>query len=77
MDRFTKREIEIIKHALGWPKNYRNYYYQGGDDIAICESLVSKGAMVEKKIDWVCGGRLFIVTENMAKEVAECTLNNK
>ena len=60
----TKREIEIMKHALGFPKNYRNHYAAGGDDIAACEDLVKKGFMVKRKMHpEVCPDPMFQVTK--------------
>ena len=48
----SKREREFIRHALGLSNPdsrgvaYRNYYYAGGDDVAIGMALVAKGLAV-------------------------------
>ena len=49
-----KREIEIMEHALGWPKCYRNYFCAGPghDAYETLEYLVSQGAMVRRDIEW-------------------------
>ena len=60
----SDRQIDIMKHALGWPKSYRNHYNtgEGSDDFADCEALVTAGLMVRRSIDWV-PDYLYIVTE--------------
>lgn len=48
----TKREREFIRHALGLSNPdsrgvaYRNYYYAGGDDVAVGHALAAKGMAV-------------------------------
>lgn len=48
----TKREREFIRHALGLSNpdsrgvGYRNYFYAGGDDVAVGHGLVAKGMAV-------------------------------
>jgi hypothetical protein len=40
----SKRQLEILRHALGWPKNYRNRFctWPGTKDYADCEALVAE-----------------------------------
>lgn len=51
----SQRQREILRHALGWPKNYRNHFCtgEGSNDFADCEALVSAGMMTRNKRDWV------------------------
>ena len=42
----TERELEIMKHAMGWPERYRNYFAAGVKDLETCESLARKRLMV-------------------------------
>lgn len=52
MSDVTKREREFIRDALGLSNPdargvaYRNYYYAGGDDVAVGHALVAKGMAV-------------------------------
>lgn len=41
------RQREILEHALGWPKDYRNHFVTGPDtvDYDDCETLVRMGLM--------------------------------
>ena len=50
----NKRELGILRHALGWPKNYRNYFFtgEGSDDYPVCESLVAAGMMERYEGSW-------------------------
>ena len=64
----TEHEIHIMKHALGWPKCYRNFYAAGGDDIKTCNNLVFKGAMIRKKSP-VVSGEVYQVTPSGEKAV--------
>jgi len=43
----TPKEIEIMKHALGFPKLYRNYFNtsENTSDYPHCENLVKNGMM--------------------------------
>jgi hypothetical protein len=43
----TEKEIEIMKHALGYPKLYRNYFNtsENTSDYSHCENLVKYGLM--------------------------------
>jgi hypothetical protein len=59
--RLESREIEAIKHALGWPKNYRNYFCAGDDDVPTWEGLVAKGLAFERP-NHLSPDRLFHVT---------------
>lgn len=51
----SRREIDILKHALGWPKVYRNHFVtgEGSDDYDDCERLVGKGLLTRQRLDWV------------------------
>lgn len=51
----SQRQRDILRHALGWPKNYRNYFCtgRGCDDFPDCEALVVAGMMVRDERSWV------------------------
>ena len=65
MEEISERQLEIMRHALGWPRNYRNHFCtgEGSDDFADCESLVDAG-MMERRIckSWV-PGQIYAVTK--------------
>lgn len=60
----SQRQLKILRHALGWPKKYRNHYCtgEGSDDFADCETLVSAGMMTRHKKSWV-PDYIYTVTE--------------
>ena len=70
----NKRERDIIRHALGWPKSYRNYFCtgEGSDDYPVCESLVEAGMMERGGGGW-WPDNIYVVTakgrEQSNKEV--------
>lgn len=41
----TEREIEVMHHALGWPKNHRNYFVTEAEssDGVLWRGLVDRG----------------------------------
>ena len=43
----SQRQRDILRHALGLPKNYRNYFCtgEGSNDFQSCEDLVAAGMM--------------------------------
>jgi len=52
MEQLTSEELDILRHALGADPlrpglkvGWRNNYCAGGDDVAVCDSLVRKGMM--------------------------------
>lgn len=47
-----EREMAILSHAVGWPKNNRNYFAAGEDAIKTCEKLVKYGAMIKRNLEW-------------------------
>lgn len=51
----SKKQLGILRHALGWPKNYRNHFCtgKGSDDYDDCEKLVAMGLMICSKVDWL------------------------
>ena len=51
----TPRQIEILRHALGWPKNYRNHFVtgKGSDDFEDCEALTKGGLMIRTRVPFV------------------------
>lgn len=63
----NKRGQEILRHALGWPKYYRNRFVSGPDcdNFADCEALVSAGLMSKRSygLDEVNESYLYVVTE--------------
>ena len=64
------RKIDLTKHALGWPKCYRNYFAAGAKDSVTCLSLVSTGHMVLANCSW-SGGPVYQVTPEGRKACKE------
>jgi hypothetical protein len=62
MEMLTEREIDVMKHATGWPQNYRNYFAAGGKDVETWRGLVGKGLAYERNTS-VCPDPLFHVTD--------------
>ena len=64
----SKRQRDILRHALGLPKDYRNHFCtgEGSDDFLDCESLVAAGMMVRRQANWV-PDYIYIVTEQGRK----------
>lgn len=70
----SKRQREILRHALGLPKDYRNHFCtgEGSDDFPDCESLVAASMMVRRQVSWV-PDYIYIVTEQGRKTACkEC-----
>ena len=61
----TERQLQIIRHALGWPKDYRNHFVtgEGSKDFADCEALVAEGMMTSHKREWAPDYTIYVVTE--------------
>lgn len=68
----TEKQIHILRHALGWPKNYRNHFVtdEGTDDYPICEELTRNGMMRRDSREWV-PGYIYIVTEQGKRALRE------
>ena len=51
----SDKQLDILRHALGWPKNYRNHYNSGPgcDTYEDCEHLVKAGLMRKYVRDWI------------------------
>lgn len=64
----SQRQRDILRHALGLPKNYRNYFCtgEGSDDFPDCEALVAAGMMVRDKRSWM-PDYVYSVTEHGRK----------
>lgn len=60
----SQKEVDVLRHALGWPKCYRNYFVtgEGSDDFTLCEKLVKKGLMFIHRVDWI-PDNIYIVTQ--------------
>ena len=62
-----QNEINIIKHALGWPKLYRNYYAAEPDSDACValESMLERGLVrrIKMSSDYSLSLRVYVVTE--------------
>jgi hypothetical protein len=56
----STRQREILEHALGWPKDYRNHFVTGPDtvDYDDCETLVKMGLM--ERDQRMLNGDLFV-----------------
>jgi hypothetical protein len=61
---YYDRQLEILRHAVGWPKNYRNHYVTGPGttDYEDCEYLVSIGLMTKHHKEWVPNA-IYVVTD--------------
>jgi len=51
----TEKHLSILRHALGWPKLYRNHFVTGPgcDNYPLCEELVAAGLMTRTERDWI------------------------
>jgi hypothetical protein len=67
----TSKQLDILRHSLGWPKNYRNHFStgDGSKDFADCEALVAAGLMERREISWI-PDNVYFVTE-LGRAVAE------
>lgn len=62
----TDQERDKIRHALGWPKDYRNHFVTDADgpDGLIWRGLVERGlATASKPCDWMSGMTVYRVSE--------------
>lgn len=62
----TPRQREILRHAVGWPKMYRNHFVtgEGSTDYPDCMALVEAGLMERRGSSELSGGDyVFTVTE--------------
>jgi len=59
------QEIAILRHAMAWPKCYRNYFSAsvGSEDCRICESMTRDGLMDGGYQSNTSGDVLFRVTD--------------
>jgi len=66
----SARQIQIMRHALAWPKSYRNHYatYLGSDNFIDCDALFWQDMMTRCfKAD--SGQYIYCVTELGIKEL--------
>lgn len=51
----SQRQLEILRHAVGWPNNHRNHFCtgEGSYDFEGCEALVAAGIMTRHKKGWM------------------------
>ena len=70
----SERQLQILRHAVGWPKNYRNHFltWPGTKDYADCEALVSAGLMALARADEI-GGGTYKVTDEGWKAMRDAT----
>lgn len=62
----SPEELDNMKHALGWPKVYRNHFVtdKGGPDGVIWMGLVERGLATRRDGSPLTGGDdLFMVTD--------------
>lgn len=66
MNEITARQIDIIKHAVAWPKLYRNRFCTGpgSKDYDDCEHLVSIGFMDKMPEKDFAPQSIYVVTKN-------------
>jgi hypothetical protein len=52
------KELDVMKHALGWPRMYRNHFVTGpgSDDYDTWEALVAKGLATKQAGNPLSGG---------------------
>lgn len=63
-----------MRHAIGWPKNYRNHYVigPGCDGFADCLELAAEGFMADLGPQTLAGGmHCFQVTDAGRQEIAK------
>ena len=72
MGAMTERQLQIILHAIGWPKDYRNHFVtrEGSKDFAECEALVAAGMMTRHEKDWIHDYFIYAVTEQGRRAAA-------
>lgn len=58
----TSQEIDVMKHALGWPKMYRNFFAAGDDDQSTWLCLIGRGLAYETA-NPLSPDRMFHVTD--------------
>lgn len=60
---------DILRHALAWPKCYRNRYVtgKGSDDHADCEALTNAGFMECHKVCWIPDNTYTVTDSGKAK----------
>ena len=67
----SQNQRHILRHALGLPVSYRNYFCtgKGSDDYTDCEALVAAGMMTLYERSWIpdC---IYTVTEQGRKVAA-------
>lgn len=67
-------QLDIMRHAIGWPKNYRNHYVigPGCDGFADCLELAAEGFMADLGPQTLAGGmHCFQVTDAGRQEIAK------
>ena len=59
-------EVDLMRHALAWPKQYRNHFCAdpGSLDDEVWKGLVSQGQAELFRESTELGGRFYRVTEN-------------
>jgi hypothetical protein len=66
LEGLTAEEHEMMKPALGWPKDYRNHFVTDpdGPDGQIWEGLVTRGlATASKRCSWMSDMAVYRVSE--------------
>lgn len=68
----TERQLDILKHAIAWPKRYRNHFCTGpgSEDYEDCIALVGAGLMACRQVEWIPDD-LFTVTPKGIEFVEE------
>lgn len=65
------RQLELAQHALGWPRNYRNYFNcdRVGGDGDVWSEMERQGWAVSRPAPGYAGDTLFSLTESGIDEV--------
>ena len=73
MTEHERYEIDLMRHALAWPKNFRNHFCAepGSLDDEVWRGLVSQGQAEMYRTDEDSGMRFYQVTERGIARIKE------
>ena len=68
-------QVDVLMHTLGYsrgnPESSRNHYVAGGEDVAICRSLVELGLMEERPACDLSGGDPVFLASSLGRVKAK------
>lgn len=69
----SEKQLELMQHALGFPKCYRNHYVtdSAGEDGRLWEDMVASGFAVVRKGSELTGGYSSYHVTNAGKSILE------